>query len=216
LVSWPDLRKFPCMRHTLRRRGAFAGLAFALATPVARVRAGPQRAGEVKTTHGDCFARSGTAQRTLVPNADVFVGDAVGTGAASSLALLLGEATTVRLGPDAQLRIDRFLMNAGGVLTLDKGAVLYDHDAKDGPDNMAVRSPFGLIAVRGTRFFAGPSNGVFGVFVERGEVMVLGVSTAVTVTAGMGTNIATPGAEPTLPTVWGQARIKAAMGQFGE
>lgn len=166
--------------------------------------------------HGDCFARSGAAQRALVPNADIFVGDAVGTGTASSLALLLGQATTVRLGPEAQLRIDRFLVNAGGVLTLDKGAVLYDHDANDGPDNMVVRSPFGLIAVRGTRFFAGPSNGVFGVFVERGEVFVVGVSTAVTVTAGMGTNIATPGAEPTLPTVWGKPRIAAAMGQFGQ
>lgn len=192
------------------------GVALVLATPVVRVRAAPQRAGVVKTIHGDCFARSGAAQRALVPSADIFVGDLVGTGTASSLALLLGEATTVRLGPEAQLRIDRFLVNAGGVLTLDKGAVLYDHDAKDGPDNMVVRSPFGLIAVRGTRFFAGPSNGVFGVFVERGEVMVVGVSTAVTVTAGMGTNIATSGAEPTLPTVWGQPRIAAAMGQFGQ
>jgi hypothetical protein len=166
--------------------------------------------------HGDCFARLGVTQRALVPDADIFVGDSVGTGTASALALLLGEATIVRLGSEAQLRIDRFLMKAGGVLTLDKGAVLYDHDAKDGPDNMAVRSPFGLIAVRGTRFFAGPSNGVFGVFVERGEVLVVGVSTAVTVTAGMGTNIATPGAEPTPPTAWGQPRIAAAMGQFSQ
>lgn len=204
------------MRHTLRRRGILAGLASALATPVVPVHAAPQRAGEVKTIHGDCFARLGAARRTLVPNADVFVGDSVGTGPASSLALLLGEATTVRLGPEAQLRIDRFLMQAGGVLTLDKGAVLYDHDAKDRPDNLVVRSPFGLIAVRGTRFFAGPSNGVFGVFVEHGEVLVVGASTAVTVTAGMGTNIATPGAEPTLPTLWGRPRIAAAMGQFGQ
>lgn len=202
------------MRDTLRRRAVLTGLVSALATPVVRVRAAPQRAGEVKIVHGDCFARSGALRRALVPNADIFVGDSVGTGIASSLALLLGEATTVRLGPEAQLRIDRFLIKAGGVLTLDKGAVLYDHDAKDGPDNMVVRSPFGLIAVRGTRFFAGPSNGVFGVFVERGEVLVVGVSTAVTVTDGMGTNIATPGAEPTLPTVWGKPRIAAAMGQF--
>jgi hypothetical protein len=202
------------MQHTSRRRAVLAGLASALALPVIKAQAATQRAGEVETTHGECFARSGAARRSLAPDADVFVGDSVGTGAESSLALLLGKATTVRLGPEAQLRIDRFLMNAGGVLTLDKGAVLYDHDPKDGPDSAAVRSPFGLIAVRGTRFFAGPSNGVFGVFVERGEVFVVGASTAVTVMAGMGTNIATPGAEPTPPTVWGQQRITAAMGQF--
>lgn len=209
------MRKLLRMRHTLRRREALRGLAV-LATPIVPAAAAPQRAGMVTMMHGDCFARSGAAQRALTANADVFVGDLVGTGSASSLAMLLGEATTVRLGHEAQLRIDRFLMKAGGVLTLDKGAVLYDHDAKDGPDNMAVRSPFGLIAVRGTRFFAGPSNGVFGVFVESGEVLVVGVSTAVTVTAGMGTNIATPGAEPTAPTVWGRPRIAAAMGQFGQ
>lgn len=203
------------MQHTSRRRAVLTGLASAFAMPIIQARAAPQRAGEVETMNGECFARLGTKQRSLAPDAAVFVDDSVGTGAASSLAMLLGKVTTVRLGPEAQLRIDRFLMNAGGVLTLDKGAVLYDHDAKDGPDNMAVRSPFGLIAVRGTRFFAGPSNGVFGVFVERGEVFVVGGSTGVTVTAGMGTNIATPGAEPTLPTVWGQPRIKAAISQFG-
>ncbi len=193
-----------------------AGLAAALTIPVIRARTATLRAGEVETTHGECFARSGAARRTLEPNADVFVGDSVGTGVESSLGLLLGKATTVRLGPEVQLRIDHFLINEGGVLTLDKGAILYDHDVRDDANNMAVRSPFGLIAVRGTRFFAGPSNRVFGVFVERGEVLVVGVSTAVTVTAGLGTNIAAPGAEPTLPAVWGPQRITAAMGQFGQ
>ena len=201
------------MRHGSRRRAVLTGVASVVA---GRVLAAPQRAGEVKMIRGECFARSDAVQRALALNADIFVGDAVGTGAASSLALLLGKATTVRLGPDAQLRIDRFLMNAGGILTLDKGALLYDHDAKDGSDNMTIRSPFGLMAVRGTRFFAGPSNGVFGVFVERGAVLVVGVSTAVTVTAGEGTNIAVPGEEPTLPAEWGQPRVAAAMRQFGQ
>ena len=40
---------------------------------------------------------------------------------------------------------------------------------------LAASGPrFGLIAVRGTRFFAGPSNNVFGVFVESGSVVVSG------------------------------------------
>jgi hypothetical protein len=205
------------MENTSRRYAVvLAGLAATLSIPVIRARAVAPRAGEVETTHGECFARSGAARRTLQPNADVFVGDSVGTGVESSLELLLGEATTVHLGPEAQLRIDRFLIKAGGVLTLDKGAILYDHDLNAGANSMAVRSPFGLIAVRGTRFFAGPSNGVFGVFVERGEVVVVGVSTAVTVTTGLGSNIAAPGAEPTLPTVWAPRRITAAMKQFGQ
>jgi ferric-dicitrate binding protein FerR (iron transport regulator) len=117
----------------------------------------------------------------------------------------------VKLGAETELRIDRFLVNAGGVLMLDRGAMLYDHDAKDGPGDFTVRAPFGLVAVRGTRFFAGPSNGVFGVFVERGEVLVVGVNTAVTVTGGYGTDIPSVGAEPTTPHLWGAARIASAM-----
>ena len=77
--------------------------------------------------------------------------------------------------------------------------------------DLAVRSPFGLIAVRGTRFFAGPSNGVFSVFVERGAVQVVGVNTWVIVTGGSGTDIAQPGGEPTHPHPWGAARIANAI-----
>ena len=122
--------------------------------------------------------------------------------------LQLGTTTQVKLGAETELRIDRFLVNAGGVLVLDRGAMLYDHDAKDGPGDFTVRAPFGLVAVRGTRFFAGPSNGVF---VERGEVLVVGVNTAVTVTSGYGTDIPSVGAEPTTPHLWGAARIASAM-----
>jgi hypothetical protein len=66
------------------------------------------------------------------------------------------------------------------------------------------------MAVRGTRFLAGPSDDVFGVFVERGTVMVVGGQTAVLVTTGLGTNIAHPGAEPTDPAAWSATRIARA------
>jgi hypothetical protein len=102
-------------------------------------------------------------------------------------------------------------VNAGGILVLDRGALLYDHDTTTGGADLAVRTPFGLLAVRGTRFFAGPSNGVFGVFVERGAVTVVGAYTSVLVTDGEGTDVARPGAEPTPPHRWGTARIAAAM-----
>ena len=168
-------------------------------------------AGAVETSRGECYALTATARRSLASASTVFVGDAVGTGAQSALGLRLGAATQVKLGADASLRIDRFLINAGGVLVLEHGALLYDHDGTDDSDQMTVRSPFGLMAVRGTRFFAGPSNGVFGVFVARGAVMVVGAQTAVTVTSGFGTNIARPGAEPTDPATWSAQRIASAL-----
>lgn len=197
------------MTERTERRAVLASLIPAL---VARRANAADRAGEVETSRGECFALAASSRRALAPAAAVFVGDTVGTGAESALGLRLGTTTEVRIGQKAQLRIDRFLINAGGTLVLEQGGMLFDRDAaKGGTGNFAVRSPFGLIAVRGTRFFAGPSNGVFGVFVERGAVMVVGVNQAVPVESGQGTNIARPGAEPTAPAPWGAARIAAAM-----
>jgi hypothetical protein len=168
-------------------------------------------AGAVESSRGECYAETAATRRPLSPAAEIFIGDAVSTGAQSALSLQLGTATNVKIGAEARLRIDRFLVNAGGVLILENGGMLYDHDPLGGPNETTVRSPFGLVAVRGTRFFAGPSNGVFGVFVERGAVTVVGIRIALLVTSGLGTNIARPGAEPTSPSAWSAARIASAM-----
>lgn len=169
------------------------------------------RAGEVRQARGDCYAIQAGGRRDLAPAAAVFVGDTVRTGDQSALALLLGEATLLRLGQNARLRIDRFIVRAGGVLTLQSGPMLIDNDAAALDRDMRIRSPFGLIAVRGTQFWGGPSNGVFGVFVRRGQVAVTGRRKTVVLEAGQGTNIAHPGDEPTDPAPWGEPRLRAAM-----
>ena len=199
----------PLMRIELRRRVALGGLAARWVAPAGVAAAEP--AGEVESSRGECYAQLAATRRALAPPAQVFVGDLLGTGVQSALSLHLGTATEVKLGAEARLRIDRFLVNAGGVLVLEDGSMLYDHDDQRGVADLAVRSPFGLIAVRDTRFFAGPSNGVFGVFVERGAVQVVGVNTWVIVTGGSGTDIAQPGGEPTHPHPWGAARIANAI-----
>lgn len=193
----------------MERRALLIGLAAMCCSGRSAMAA--EQAGQVQSARGECYAQTTAERRPLAPSAAVFVGDAVGTGVQSALGLHLGQATELRLGAEAHLRIDRFLVNAGGILVLERGALLYDHDTRGGSADLAVRTPFGLLAVRGTRFFAGPSNGVFGVFVERGAVMVVGASTFVLVTDGQGTDIARPGAEPTPPHAWGAARIAAAM-----
>ncbi|HKM62769.1 MAG TPA: FecR family protein [Acidisphaera sp.] len=165
----------------------------------------------VEALRGEAYAMEAAGRRTLAPAAEVSVGDLVSTAAQSSLGMRLGMATEVRLGPEAQLRIDRFLVNVGGVLELARGSMVFDHAPTAGGIDVTVRSPFGLMAVRGTRFFAGPSNGVFGVFVVEGTVLVVGSNTSVEVTKGLGTDIVRPGAEPTNPHPWGAARIATAL-----
>ena len=159
------------MMNRIPRRALLGGLAGACVAAHPALAAEP--AGAVETSRGECFAKAAAARRTLAPAAQVFIGDTVGTGAQSALGLHLGTATQVKLGAELQLRIDRFVVNAGGILVLERGGMVYDHDQSGGPSDVALRTPFGLVAVRGTRFFAGPSNGVFGVFVERGEVTVV-------------------------------------------
>ena len=184
------------MLGRMSRRTLIATGATALSVRAVQSRAAVP-AGQVEAATGECtVARSSMPARRLAPREAVFVGDLIATQVQSTLDLLLGAATRVRLGPDTQFRIDRFVVNAGGILVLDKGAMLYDHDPKNGADNVAVRSPFGLLAVRGTRFFAGPTKGEFSVFVESGEVMVTGVNRFVTLTAGQGTGIGAMGTEP--------------------
>jgi hypothetical protein len=89
--------------------------------------------------------------------------------------------------------------------------MLIEHSGSGKKEDLQVHSPFGLIAVRGTMFFAGPSNDVFGVFVATGLVAVAGGGRTVILRPGLGTNIANPGDAPSEPRRWSPGRIKAAL-----
>jgi len=167
--------------------------------------------GDVVEIKGEAFADIGQQHRTLERASPIYLADRVSTGAASRLALHLGTDTTVRLGEKAQLVIDQFLVESGGEVSLESGPMLFERPEGARKIPMKIRSPYAVIAVRGTTFFAGPSNGVFGVFVENGAVEVSGAGTTVTLTAGQGTNLQSPGAAPTQPVNWGEARIRAAL-----
>ena len=56
---------------------------------------------------------------------------------------------------------------------------------------------------------------MFGIIGWIGTVLVFGPTTGVRLTPGLGTNIATPGAEPTAPTLWGKPRNGAALASVG-
>jgi hypothetical protein len=114
-----------------------------------------EQAGSVEEVKGEAFAETGSERRSLERAAPLFINDKVGTDADARAVLLLGKATTLRMGENAAITIDRFLVNAGGQITLQSGPILFN--GPSGNARMQIRSEFGLIAVRGTRFFAGPS-----------------------------------------------------------
>jgi hypothetical protein len=201
-ISWSDAID---RRHLL---GLGVGLTSAF---WAKSPAAAPASGLVEAVRGEAFAEIKGARRALTLRANVFVEETVTTGEGARLALRFGRDTTLRLGAAARLTIDRYIANAGGEFNLIQGGLLYDRPRKTQHAESVLRSLYGLIAIRGTRVFAGPSNGVFGVFVARGSVDVTAAGKTVTVGRGLGTNIAKPGDEPTDPAPWKAPRIKAAL-----
>lgn len=171
-------------------------------------------AGAVEDLEGTATAVAGETSRPLHSGAEVFIGDNLKTGPASIAVLQLGKRTKLKLGAQANIRIDRYLADAGGEIDLLSGGIFFERTGKPASDILGVKSAYGLIAVRGTRFFAGPSNGKFGVFVEHGRVDVTAGGTTVSVGARQGTDIAAPGQAPSPPASWKTSRIHAIKELF--
>ncbi len=207
----------------LTRRAAAAAALAALALPgqvqtsVAQSNPPPQsNVGRVTAKRGSAFAEAGTETRNLSEAGPVYLDEVLRTENESRVAILLGEKTRVRLGANAKLRIDQFVINSGGKLELGSGALEIDAAPNSSPRGLTVASPFALIAVRGTRFFAGTEpDGRFGVFVDEGAVSVSASGKTVTVSTGMGTTIAKAGEAPSDPAAWGAPRIERARRMVG-
>ncbi len=171
--------------------------------------------GKANDVRGEVVARRTADTRNLKSGAGLMLKDSVESGDASFARLDLAGKTTIHLGSKARLLIDQFVAETGGVLELGEGALLFDRSDKRPKIDLQVRSRFGVIAVRGTRFFAGPSKGVFGVFVARGAVEVAAAGVTRRLTAGEGVDIAAPGEPPSEVGKWKKPRIDAALKSVG-
>ncbi len=191
------------------RRTVLAGFMTVTAGFVGPAQAQSRPVGQVTAAQGAAFLERASARLPAAPGSALFLEDLATTRDQSRLDLRLGGATRIRLGSNAALRIDRLALAAAAV-TLQDGPALIERGAGAEP-GFTLRSPFALIAARGTVFFAGPSNGRFGVFVQAGAVDVRTPRGTVRLAAGQGTDIAAPGAAPTAPKLWGLERIQAAL-----
>lgn len=201
---------FAC-RGSLSRRVLLQSIV--LAGTIGQLRplfAADQIVGAVSEVRGEAVAQLKDRSRKLMQKSPLYLGDAINTGDQSRLRALLARKTRLRLGANTKVRIDQFLVNTGGELVLDSGALLIDTSGKF-PKGLDVQSPFALIAVRGTRFFAGPIEGIFGVFVSRGVVDVTAGNQTVRLRTGEGTDIAHPGDAPGPIKKWGKPKIDKAM-----
>jgi ferric-dicitrate binding protein FerR (iron transport regulator) len=205
------------MRFILER--PFSRRAVIVAIPAvlfgSSARAAAETIGEAVDVRGKVVARQVQDVRGLAKGAALMLQDRVETAEKSFARLELAGRTTVRLGSKARLLIDRFVAEVGGVLELGEGAMLLDRSDKLPKLDITIRSQFALIAVRGTRFFAGPSKGVFGVFVVRGVVEVEAAGVTRRLRRGEGVDIANPGDPPGEVARWKKPRIDAALKSVG-
>jgi ferric-dicitrate binding protein FerR (iron transport regulator) len=167
-----------------------------------------EQIGKVTEIRGIASAEAAAGMRPLAENGPVFLAELLRTGDESRLGLHLGLRTSVRLGARSKLRVDRYIADAGGDIIVDSGQLLFDGRARRG---LTVRSPYALIAVRGTKFFAGQLDNGFSVFVARGVVSVSAASTEVILRAGDGTDIPFVGAPPGPVKKWGAPKIARAF-----
>ena len=173
--------------------------------------ASPVVAGQAEEVRGGAVARHAAVERALTPPQDVFVGETLATAEQSRAQFKLGADTHLRMGAQTQVRLDRFLIDKGGVVVIDNGPVLIDKTPGTGDRPLELKGDFGLIVVRGTRLFVGPSNGVIGVFVEHGEIEVKSGGRSATLRDGQGVDIARKGAPPGPVKTWGAKRVEAAL-----
>ncbi|MCZ4090465.1 FecR family protein [Sinorhizobium psoraleae] len=170
--------------------------------------------GKAEKIRGNVRRRQGGDEARLAVGGSVLDNDYVLTSTNSFADLALSE-TRILLGPQTELLIDSFIAEQGGTLELGLGRMVFDRPEGLSKVDVAVRTAFGMIGVRGTKFFCGPSRAAFAVFVERGAVSVEGGGVTRTVTAGQGVDFDRPGAAPSEPTNWGQARIRQAYASVG-
>lgn len=194
----------------MSRSGPWKAMLFAaLILPLPAI--AQDRAGDVDSLFGLARAAMPKAERSLAAGDAVFIGETVVTAAQTRMSLRLGSVTRIKLGENVRLRIDRHLVGIGGTLTLLNGPILFDRPSGSPPESLRIRGDFGVIAVRGTRFFVGPSQGKLAVFVDRGAVTVTSGGATVALGPGEGTEVARRGARPETARTWNAARIADAF-----
>src|SRR5262249_33890998 len=152
--------------------------------------------------------------RELKRQSDIFIGDLVATGNNGRLVLKLGPATTIKLGGLSKLRIDRYLAETDGEFEMMAGHMPFEHRGKPASEGFLFRSGYGLMAVRGTRFYAGPNRGQFAVLVGEGLVEVTAGGLAVLVGPQQGIDIKAPGQRSSAPALWKIPRIREMQANF--
>ena len=121
----------------------------------------PPSVGYVKTVTGVAWVTTGAQRVRAEPGVAVLLGSQLKTEPQASLGVTFKDNTVMSFGPDTELTVDEFVYApAQGQLALGarlaKGTLNYVSGviAKLKPDAVTLKTPTGIIGVRGTHFVA--------------------------------------------------------------
>lgn len=173
-----------------------------------------EEAGHVTRLQGSAF----DGGRALSTDAVVDEGARLRTLAQSRLEVLFRDGTTIALGPDAEMVVDRYVFDPKAekglaLFGIPKGAFLVRTGLIAAlPDRpLKVATPVATIGIRGTEFWGGPLDHPLDVLVLKGAIAVTTPSNVVQVQAGQGISVPVPGLATTNPVAWPDEKIRRAF-----
>ena len=154
------------MKHSHSIWRALSGFILAGAPLLALAQTTPEPVGYVKTVTGEAFVVTASQSVKAQPGTAVLLGSLLKTSKASSMGVTFKDNTLMSFGPDTEMSVDEYLYApAEGDLKLStrltRGTLNYVSGviAKLKPTAVTVKTPPGIIGVRGTQFVAKVEDG---------------------------------------------------------
>ncbi|MDB5523664.1 MAG: iron dicitrate transport regulator FecR [Rhizobium sp.] len=198
------------------------GLAGALVLLPALPALASDEIGKVLDAKGNVLKSQNDVETALKSGASLVNNDLISTGKKSFASMSLGSDTKIIMGEQTEVLLDSFLAEQGGTLELISGDMVFDRPEGKPKIDLTIRTTFGQIGVRGTKFFTGRSRGNLAVFVEHGLVEVKSGQTIRKVGPGEGIDIASDaktrslfGGDMSESKKWGKGRIEEAYKSVG-
>jgi len=180
--------------------------------------AGADMVGNVERARNEVSARPSAADpsRPLAAGNPVYQNEMVLTGQAARAELRLSGGASLVLGEKSEVRLDEFIFDKNGSATINlvTGALRYISGIKGHAGKLTIKTAVATIGVRGTDFWVGPIDGVYGVLLLNGNVEVSNAGGRVTLdTPRTGTLIMGSDVAPGAAVPWPDDRRVRALSQ---
>jgi len=157
---WHSLLKLAkCPEGGFMSKMIFLGWLLVFCAGSVTARAQSDAIGFVKTVHGEATVSTSRQMQKAVPGTPFYLGSVLKTGKEGSMGVTFRDNTVMSLGADTEVTVDDYLYKpAKGdlklVASMIQGTLHYLSGviARLKPEAVALKTPTGIIGVRGTRF----------------------------------------------------------------